>query len=209
MMTGSAIASIVQDGLNRALKLDPAGRRALLDCLAEPVQLQLTTPVAVTLTLSNDDPFVQVINRANENAAVIIRGGPIAIAALALGDTQVLNDGRLSVTGQVEKAVQFQQALSRLDPDWEAAMADHLGDVPAHFLGKRLREAVQWSRQAVTSLTANLEEYIHEEAGTLPGRRELAARTKAIEALQQRTATLDTRLTKLDSTDSDHQTETP
>ena len=207
MMTGSALASIVQNGLNRALKLDPAGRRTLLGCLTEPVQLQLTTPVAVTLTLSNDDPFVQVINRANENAAVIIRGGPIALAALALGDAQVLNDGRLAVTGQPEKAAQLQQALNQLDPDWEAAMADHLGDVPAHFLGKRLRNAVQWSRQAMTSFTADLEEYIHEEAGTLPGRRELAARTKAIEALQQRTATLDAKLTKLASTGSDHQTE--
>jgi ubiquinone biosynthesis protein UbiJ len=208
-MFGSDLAAILQTGLNRALALDPAGRARLMQCLAEPVCIRLTTPLEAVVTLSVDEPLVRVRNEANEAASATISGGPIALTALALGDPQVISGGRLTVEGDQDKALQLQQALAQLDPDWEAAMARHLGDVPAHLLGKGLRSGVKWSRQAMTSVTANLEEYIHEETRTLPGRRELAARTQAIADLQQRTATLEAKLAKLGSSDSDHQTEKP
>ncbi|MGO1232609.1 MAG: ubiquinone biosynthesis accessory factor UbiJ [Marinobacter sp.] len=207
MFTGTSITAIVRTALNRALELDPAGRKVLLECLAEPVSVSLTTPVAITLTLSNDGNYVQVDNQTAEEACTVIRGGPVALAALALGDSQVLADGRLVVEGNTEKARQLSQALSQLKPDWEAAMAGHLGDVPAHFLGQRIRNAVLRSQQAMASITASLEEYIHEESQSLPGRREMAARFRAIDDLSQRTSQLEARLNKLDNTGSDNQTE--
>ena len=207
MFTGTSITAIVRTALNRALELDPAGRKVLLECLAEPVSVSLTTPLAITLTLSNDDDYVQVDNQATREACTVIRGGPVALAALALGDPHVLTDGRLVVEGNTEKARQLQQALSQLKPDWEAAMAGHLGDVPAHFLGQRIRNAVLWSQQSMASITASLEEYIHEESQSLPGRRELTARFRAIDDLSQRTSQLEARLDKLDNTGSDNQTE--
>ena len=95
-----------------------------------------------------------------------------AFAALALGDDRVFADERLQVQGDTALAHQFQRALNQLQPDWEAAMARrHIGDVPAHFLGQRIRNAAKWSRQAVSTMNANVEEYIHEESRTLPGRR--------------------------------------
>ncbi|XKH01835.1 SCP2 sterol-binding domain-containing protein [Marinobacter nauticus] len=208
-MLGSDLAAILQTGLNRALALDPAGRAALMQSLAQPVGIRLTTPLEAVVSLSIDEPLVRVKNQACENAVATIIGGPIALASLALGDPRVISDGRLTVEGDHEKALQLQQAIAQLDPDWEAAMARHLGDVPAHLLGKALRNAVQWSRQAMASVTANLEEYIHEETRTLPGRRELAARTQAIADLEHRTNALDAKLTALGNTDSDHQTEKP
>ncbi|KXS54459.1 MAG: hypothetical protein AWU57_1154 [Marinobacter sp. T13-3] len=208
-MLGSDLAAILQTGLNRALALDPAGRAALMQSLAQPVCIRLTTPVEAVVTLSVDEPLVRVRNEANEAATVALSGGPIALTALALGDPQVMSEGRLTVEGDQDQARQLLQALAQLNPDWEAAMARHLGDVPAHLLGKALRNGVQWSRQAMASVTANLEEYIHEETRTLPGRRELAARTQAIADLEQRTNALDAKLTALGNTDSDHQTEKP
>jgi len=209
MITGSTLAAIVQTGLNRALQLDPAGRIRFFGALEKPVRLRLITPTPLTLTLRNNDPLVQVEAASHDSAAVTIAGGPAALAAFALGDSAVLADGRLAIEGESAMARQLHQALADLDPDWEAAMARHLGDIPAHMLGKGLRSAVQWSRQAMASVAANLEEYIHEETRALPGRRELAARTHAIADLQQRTDALDAKLTRLGNTDSDHQTEKP
>jgi len=212
MITGSTLADIVQTGLNRALQLDPAGRVRFFQSLEKPVRLRLTTPTPLTLTLRNNDPLVQVEAASHDKVAVTIAGGPIALAAFALGDPHALDEGRLSIDGEYTLASGLHQALAGLAPDWEAAVAQHLGDVPAHFLGKRLRGAVQWSRQAMASLTANLEEYIHEEARTLPGRHELADRTTAITDLQQRTETLDAKLAAVgnhtDSTGSTTPTET-
>lgn len=126
-------------------------------------------------------------------------GPPLALAALALGDNDAISDGRLSVEGDTGLAHQFQQALARLDPDWEAALARYTGDIPAHFIGQRIRSAVRWSRQAMASVTASLEEYIHEETGALPGKRELEPTFEEIDQLSLRSERLSARVERLES----------
>jgi ubiquinone biosynthesis protein UbiJ len=77
-------------------------------------------------------------------------------------------------------------------------MAESIGDVPAHFLGQRLRGAVKWSREAFRSLNANVEEYIHEESRSLPGRRELEATFEDIDQLSLRVERLDARIRQVE-----------
>jgi ubiquinone biosynthesis protein UbiJ len=139
---------------------------------------------------------------------LIITGRPVAFAALALGDDRVFADERLTVEGDTALAHQLQLALNQLQPDWEAAMANHIGDVPAHFIGKRIRQAVKWSRQAFSTMNANVEEYVHEESRTLPGRRELEATFQDIDELSLRTERLEARLNQLQASGSDNDTET-
>jgi len=84
-----------------------------------------------------------------------------------------------------------------------------VGDVPAHFIGQRVRGAVRWSRQAFTSLNANVEEYIHEESRSLPGRRELEATFTDIDRLNLKTERLEARIKRLEHSREQNQTETP
>lgn len=190
----AAVSAIIEGALNRALALDPAGHKALLEALQGPVQFNVTAPVQLTYALHRVGEQVKVSSQPTDAPALEISGRPVAFAALALGDDGVFNDGRLDVTGDTALAHQLQRALNTLDPDWEAAMASHLGDIPAHFLGKRIRNAVKWSRQAFDSMNANLEEYVHEESRALPGRRELDATFEDIDDLSLRTERLEARL---------------
>ena len=88
-------------------------------------------------------------------------------------------------------------------------MARHLGDVPAHFLGQRVRGAIRWSRQAFQSLNANIEEYVHEESRSLPGRRELEATFEDIDQISLRAARLEARLNLLEDCGTTDQPESP
>ncbi|HLV78160.1 MAG TPA: SCP2 sterol-binding domain-containing protein [Marinobacter sp.] len=203
----SAISAVLESALNRALELDPAGRQALLNALGGPVRFTVTAPAILHWTLARAGEHVQVRSQPEDEPALTIRGRPLAFAALALGDDRVFADERLQVVGDTALAHQFQQALSQLQPDWEAAMARHLGDVPAHFLGQRLRTAARWSRQVVLTMNANVEEYLHEESRALPGRRELEATFSAIDELNLRTERLEARLNLLASPDRNHDTE--
>lgn len=196
----SALTSIVERALDRALELDPAGRKSLLEALAGPVQFNLTAPLPLTITLQASGERVHVGSQPTDNPALVLAGKPMAFAALALGDDRVFTLGRIEVTGDTALAHQFQRALNQLEPDWEAAMAEHLGDVPAHFLGQRIRGAIGWSRQAFHSLSRNIEEYIHEESRALPGRRELEATFADIDQLNLRTERLEARIGQLEST---------
>lgn len=202
----SAVTAMVEGALNRALELDPAGRKALMSALTGPVQFTLTAPLELTVTLQKTGERVQVGSQPTDNPALELSGRPMAFAALAIGDDQVFSQGRLQVTGDTALAHQFQRALNQLEPDWEAAMARYIGDVPAHFIGQRLRGAVKWSRQAFASLNANLEEYIHEESRSLPGRRELEATFEDIDELSLRTERLTARIEQLHNKSNNHQT---
>jgi ubiquinone biosynthesis protein UbiJ len=178
----SAASAIVETALNQALEFDPAGRKALLAALTAPVQFDLTTPIALTLTLTQGAK------------GVLVGSQPATQPGMASGDTSAIQDGRLSISGDTALAHQFQRAIEQLNPDWEAAMARHLGDVPAHFLAKRLRNGAKWSRDARHSMVSNLEEYLHEETGALPGRRELEASFQDIDALSLRVERLAARV---------------
>lgn len=195
----AAITGTLELALNRALELDPPGRRDLLKALTGPVCFEVSEPVSMVICLQGTRRGVTVSGTRPEDPALVIRGRPLALAALALGDNDAISDGRLSVEGDTGLAHQFQQALARLDPDWEAALARYTGDIPAHFIGQRIRSAVRWSRQAMASVTASLEEYIHEETGALPGKRELEPTFEEIDQLSLRSERLSARVERLES----------
>jgi ubiquinone biosynthesis protein UbiJ len=194
----SALTAVLERGLNRALSLDPAGRQALMAALTGPVRFTVEPPLNLTLALIPTDSHIQVVSQPPESPALELVGRPMAFGALATGDDQVFSQNRIRVIGDMALAHQFQRAIDQLDPDWEAALAEYLGDVPAHFLGQRLRGAVKWSQQAFRSLNANVEEYIHEESRSLPGRRELEATFEDIDQLSLRVERLDARIRQLE-----------
>lgn len=199
----AAVTAVLERGLNRALALDPAGRQALMAALTGPVQFTIEAPLDLTLALVPAENRIQVVSQPPESPALELAGRPMAFAALATGDDEVFSEGRIRVLGDMALAHQFQRAIDQLDPDWEAALAEYLGDVPAHFIGQRVRSAVKWSRQAFQSLNANVEEYIHEESRSLPGRRELEATFDDIDQLSLRVERLDARTRQIEpATDS-------
>ncbi|RBW48952.1 SCP2 domain-containing protein [Marinobacter sp. F3R11] len=205
----TAVTAIIERALNEALELDPAGQQALLDALEGPVQFRITEPVSLTLSLHRAGQRVQVHGQPAEEPSLEISGRPLAFAALATGDNRVFTDKRLEVTGDTGLAHQFQRALDQLNPDWEASMAGHIGDIPAHFIGKRIRNAVSWSRQAIRTLNANIEEYLHEESRALPGRRELEATFEDIDMLSLRTERLEARISLITNRGTTDKPETP
>lgn len=68
---------------------------------------------------------------------------------------------------------------------------------------------MSWSRQAFSSLNANIEEYVHEESRALPGRRELEATFEDIDALSLRTERLEARVNHIESRGITDKPETP
>ncbi len=203
----SALSAVTERALNQALAFDPAGRKALHEALTGTVQFELTRPLPLTLTLQSVGEQITVASEPAEQPALVLSGSPLAFASLASGDEEVFSQQRIQVTGDTGLAHQFQRALNQLNPDWEAALAGHTGDLPAHFLGQRIRGMLHWSRQAINSMTANIEEYIHEESRVLPGGRELESTFGDIDALNLRTERLEARIRLLEN--KNHSPETP
>lgn len=179
----ATFSSVVETVLNQVLRLDSAGSQALLAQLERAVTVRLDPP-GWDISVSARGERIGVSTEPAEEAALELAGSPLAFAALLTGEQSVFHDGRLRVTGDVALAQGLQTSVMALDLDWEGELARHLGDLPAHFIGQRVRDALRWSRQAQASLTANLEEYLQEESQALPARLEADAQFEDIDTLR-------------------------
>ncbi|MEQ6885502.1 SCP2 sterol-binding domain-containing protein [Salicola sp. Rm-C-2C1-2] len=190
--------TMAASALNRALQMDPAAKDVLLSELETPVSMTLE-PFDATLTLVRSaDRLALQQGVADPSADAHITATPLALLALAAGDTSGLDQGLIGVEGDSERVRHLAQRLHALAPDWEALMARTLGDVPAHVIARRLRNALHWSQQARAAIHANIEDYMHEESGLVPGRQQAQTRLRDIHALKARVDALEDRLNLLD-----------
>ena len=190
--------TMAASALNRALESDPAARDILLGELEAPVSITLV-PFGATLTLARSgDQLALKQGPAAPNAVAHVTATPLALLALAAGDTSGLDQGLIGVEGDAQQVRHLAQRVHELVPDWEALLARTLGDVPAHVIARRLRDALRWSQQARTSVHANIEDYLHEESGLVPGRREAEARFSDMDDLSSRVNALEDRINHLD-----------
>ena len=187
-----------QQALNRALILDPATRDDLLALLDRPLCARVDPP-GLRVQVEAHGQELRLTTQSQQPGALTLSGSALAFATLLMGDRSVFSQGRIQVEGDVSLAQQLQRLLERLDPDWEAVLAERVGDVPAHFIGKRVREAIQWSRRAHQSLLANIDEYLHEETHTLPPRAQLEAHFGDIDALRLAVDRIEARTERLEA----------
>lgn len=191
--------TLIAGALNRALESDSAARDLLLRELASPVSITVT-PFGATLTLarSGDRLSLRQGTPSDSTGDTHVTATPLALLALAGGDTTGLDQGLIKVDGDPERVRHLARRLHEIAPDWEALLARILGDAPAHIVARRLRDALRWSQQARASVDANIEDYLHEESGLVPGRREAEARFSDIQDLGTRVEALEERLNRLD-----------
>ena len=193
-----ALIMAAENALNQAMRLDPGTHGALLDLLRRPIAVAINPP-PLTLHLVSDGQRLHLQQEGAEEPGVTLSGTPLALLSMSLGDRTALHQGRVSLTGDATLAHRLQQVLEKLEPDWEGALAEAIGDVPAHFLGQRIRQTLNWTRDAHQALLANIEDYVQEETRTLPARNEAEALLEDIGELRLDADRLDARVRQLEN----------
>lgn len=191
-----SLVGLAEAALNRGLALDPGTRATLLAQLGSPVSVHLEPPgIALTLARAGDGIRLTLNDPAAPSA--VVRGTPLSILSLALGDATPLEQGRLVIEGEEERVAALTHTLAELDPDLESVLAGIMGDVPAHLMARRLRSVLGWTQQANEALLANVEDYIQEESGLVPPRNEAEVHFEDIRELADRTDDLEARIDAL------------
>ncbi|MDX1587522.1 MAG: SCP2 sterol-binding domain-containing protein [Oleiphilaceae bacterium] len=182
--------------LNQGLSLDSAGNAALQRALTGPIQVCISTP-EIRFWLLGDGQQLHLQQHCAEPPALEVQGSLLGLLALSLGDRTPLQQGRVVLDGDAALAGRLQALLENLDPDWEGALAERIGDVPAHLLGKQLRRSLKWAREAHGRLESMVAEYLHEESPSLPGRNESEALFGDIAELRLAGDRLEARIQRL------------
>lgn len=194
----AAVLAALEGAINRALALAPLGGEELAPFEDQVFALHCTAP-QFDLFLYPGRNRVRLAGFHEGPTTTSIRGEAADFRELATSrdPAATLINGALELDGNSAPLIELQKVLSNLDIDWEAPLVSTLGDVAGHQLAEVLRVAFSWSRQAVNSLTRQLDEFIHEEARLAPPRLELEDFYGEVRELDQQVERLQMRTQRL------------
>ena len=158
--------------VNQALQYDPVARQRLAVLDGKRLVLAMREP-SLTLSLVIEAPAgadsTQVLISLDDmdecDARVSGRASDLLAVLQASDRTAAMMAHQIDIQGDTRTFFSLQEVLSGLDVDWEMALADRLGDLPAHWLADGLRLAGQMARNHGESLQRTLRNYGREESG--------------------------------------------
>jgi ubiquinone biosynthesis accessory factor UbiJ len=194
----AAMLAAVETLLNRYLTLDPEGARGFESIHGRIIGIEIQG-LGLRLTLVPGPDRVQVFGAYDATPDCLIRGAPLALLRMVTAQRKEaeIGPGAVAIEGDTAIAHELAKALAGLDVDWEEQLARLVGDPIAHPVGRFARGLTQWGRRASDTLTADLKEYLEEEARLLPTPYELATFLAEVDALRDDVERLEARVERL------------
>lgn len=174
----------LERAINQALKLDPTTLRALEPLEGKVIQVEIKgTPLNLYLIPSRQG--LQLRGFLDGGVDSHVTGTLADFTELLSSDDapSTLINGGISIRGDSAPLLQLLSILHRLEIDWEASLARLIGDIPAHEIGRAVRNGLAWGKQAVSSIGRQAEEFLHEEARLVPPEAEMQGLFKNIQQL--------------------------
>jgi len=155
--------------INRYLALDPESPKRLQSLQGKVVTIEMKA-LSVCFQLIFHEDRIQLSPDETLEAEIKIRGTPVNLFALALARDKkqaFFKDG-VTLEGNAELGQQIVDLFNELEIDWEEQLSHLVGDLPANRIGRLTRSFLNWGKEARSSLTQNLNEYVHEEKPWFP-----------------------------------------
>ena len=141
---------------------------------------------------------LELTTRCEAEPDVVVTGSLLTLARMASAPgTSALRDGSLELTGDAHVADEFQQLLAYARPDIEEELSGVVGDVAAHRLGEIARGVSDWTRDASSTMGANIREYLQEESRDAPSRYEVDRFAGNVSTLRDDVDRLEARINRL------------
>ncbi len=214
MGTPSLMTAVLEDVVNRLLRLDPDTLARLGAFDGKCIGLRLagddsrdggSRVASGTAAADRDVEFFLFPSaagfrvRATHDAApdVTIRGDVPVFARLVFGAGATRRAGELQISGDIELGQRFQRVLKSLDIDWEEQSAFLVGDIAARQLGRVARGLRAWARSSRGYLEQDLREYLQEESHLLARREAVDRFLGAVDTLRADADRFEQRLMRL------------
>ena len=194
----SAALEAVAKIINAALPHDPAsakrlaaleGKMLLVDSSIPPLQISIE-PSATGIMLHN---------KWQDEADVTVNGTLVSLAGMAInsGEMVSFSGTGVNVSGNLEVLRQRNHIMAGLDIDWEAALAELIGDVPAHLLAESIRNSAEFRSGAFKRAQSALVEVSQEELQLTPSKNEYDAFVQSVRHLSTDVDRLAARANKI------------
>jgi len=189
----------VMAGLNKAaqkaLELDPKARKNLRALAGKVVEIRLK-PLGITLFVMPDSDGLHLQSRHDGPVDTVIEGTPLALFAMG-AETPVTGLTPVRIEGDASTGQHLAKWLKNLQPDWEEALCQVLGDGPGVRVAKTLRAGSDFARRLAETLWRSGTEYLTEESREVVTSHELEPFYDAVDELKADTQRLQRRLQQL------------
>lgn len=193
MLTSTAFYSL-EKAVNFILQRDADSPARLAELEGKLIAIAFTD-LDLSMYWLFEHQRVRIVSECCEEPDAKIAGKLPAIAKLGLSQAKVAKD--LTVSGDLSIIEKLKTLFASLDIDWEAQIAVLTGDAPAYAIGKTLRAATQFFKQAGKSVGRNTKDYLEHEAQILPSRRQFTDLSDDIRELNRKIERLSARVRRL------------
>ena len=184
--------------INAALTKDPASKQALTKLEGQVFLVESTLP-PLTVAIEPTATGIQLHDNWDGNVTVTINGTLIAMAAIAVNAKESISFSGtgVNVSGNFDTLHQLNKIMGDVDIDWEGALAEIIGDVPAHLIAKGIRNSAVIRKDIVTRASTGVVEVAQEEFNLTPSKNEFEAMIPDIRQLSADADRLAARVKRL------------
>lgn len=184
--------------INAALTKDPASKQALTKLEGQVFLVESTLP-PLTVAIEPTATGIQLHDNWDGNVTVTINGTLIAMAAIAVNAKESISFSGtgVNVSGNLDTLHQLNKIMGDVDIDWEGALAEIIGDIPAHLIAKGIRNSAVIRKDIVTRASSGLVEVAQEEFNLTPSKNEFEAMIPDIRQLSADADRLAARVRRL------------
>ena len=183
--------------LNRNIRATTPARELCQKLAGSVIAVRVSNTGLATWFIVHDDEL-ELTTDCDEEADVVISGSLMSLARMAAdSDVGALREGSIELTGDAHIADDFSRLLALAKPDIEEELSGVVGDVAANRLGEIARGVTNWSREARTTMGANIREYLQEERRDVPSRYEAEKFADKVDRLRDDVARLEARINRL------------
>ena len=183
--------------LNRNIRATTPARELCEKLAGTVVAVRVeNTALAAWFIVGEDE--LELTTDCDAEPDVVISGSLLTLARMTgEAGASALRDGSLELTGDAHLADDFHKLLAFARPDVEEELSSVVGDVVAHRLGTFARGVGDWSRNARSTMGANIREYLQEESRDVPSRYEVDRFSDNVSTLRDDVDRLEARLNHL------------
>lgn len=184
--------------IDTALAHDPASASALAQLEGQVLLIESTLP-PITIALEPISTGVKLHDQWAGEASVTVKGSLVAMAGVALNaqESVSFSGTGITVSGNLDTLNQLNKIMSNLDIDWEAALAEIVGDIPAHLLAKSIRHSAVFRKDTIRRATTGMVEVAQEEFNLTPSKNQFDTTAPEIRKLSSDVDRVAARLKRL------------
>lgn len=169
MILPNALLGLVEATLNKHMGNAREAQALLQKINGEHIAIQLTG-IGITVHVFVQNAAVRLHNSSDLPPHATLSGSPIDL--LTALRTRGFGEG-IELEGNTHAIHTLQKALLACDVDMEALLAEHIGDMPARFLGQQAGVVTQCVNRYRSTIDMAVKDYIQEEVQHTPTRIEI------------------------------------